>query len=77
MLLTMLSARTPWSAIFSKLPVNIPMVSATSVRLPSLSVSSAGAAISLNSASNSFESEAKLLTKLSGFLISCAIPAVS
>ena len=37
----------------------------------------AGAAMSFNSSSSSFESEAKLLTKLSGFLISWAMPAVS
>ena len=37
----------------------------------------AGAAISFNSANNSTESPAKLLTKLRGFLISWAMPAVS
>ena len=37
----------------------------------------AGAAVSFNSSSSSTERLAKLLTKFSGFLISCAMPAVS
>ena len=77
MLLTILSARFPCSAIFSRLPVSISIVSSISARLSSSSAVIAGAAVSFNSSSNSTDSPAKLLTKLSGFLISWAIPAVS
>ena len=42
MLLTMLSARLPCSAIFSRLPVSISIVSSISARLSSSSVASAG-----------------------------------
>jgi hypothetical protein len=75
MLLTILSARLPCWAIFSRLPVSITIVSSISVRLSWPSVAIAGAAVSFNSSSNSTDSPAKLLTKLSGFLISWAIPA--
>jgi hypothetical protein len=77
MLLTMPSARRPCSAILSRLPVSIPIVSSISVRLSWLSAAIAGAAVSFNSSSNSTERSAKLLTKLSGFLISWAMPAVN
>ena len=77
MLLTMLSARLPCSAILSRLPVSISIVSSISARLSSSSAASAGAAVSFSSSSSSTERPAKLLTKLSGFLISCAMPAVS
>jgi hypothetical protein len=45
MLLTMPSARRPCSAIFSRLPVNIPIVSSISARLSSPSVAIAGPGI--------------------------------
>ena len=77
MLLTMLSARLPCSAILSRLPVSISTVSSISARVSSSSVAMPGAALSFSSSSSSIESPAKLLTKFSGFLISCAIPAVS
>ena len=77
MLLTMLSARLPCSAIFSRLPVSISIVSSISARLSSSSVAIAGAVVSFNSSSSSTDRLAKLLTKLSGFLISWAMPAVS
>src|SRR5581483_3215116 len=75
--LTMLSARRPCSPILSRLPVSISIVSSRSARLSSSSVSSAGPAISFSSSSSSIDRWAKLLTKLSGFLISWAMPAVS
>ena len=71
------SARLPCSAIFSRLPVSIAEVSSISARASSSSVAIPGAAVSFSSSSSSIDSVAKLLTKLSGFLISCAIPAVS
>ncbi len=71
------SARLPCSAIFSRLPVSIATISSTSARLSSSSAAKAGAAASFSSSSNSTDSPAKLLTKLSGFLISWAMPAVS
>jgi len=77
MLLTMPSARRPCSAIFSRLPVSIPIVSSIPVRLSSSSAPIAGAVVSFNSPSNSTERSAKLLTKFSGFLISWAMPAVN
>ena len=71
------SARRPCSAIFSRLPVSISTVSSISARVSSSSAAIAGAAAAFNSSSNSTDSPAKLLTKLSGFLISWAMPAVS
>ena len=53
MLLTMPSARLPCSAIFSRLPVSISIVSSISARLSSSSAAIAGAAVSFNSSSNS------------------------
>ena len=74
MLLTMLSARLPCSAILSRLPVSISIVSSISARVSSSSVAMPGAALSFSSSSSSIDSPAKLLTKLSGFLISWAMP---
>src|SRR5262249_51400199 len=71
------SARRPCSAIFSRLPLSIPIVSSISVRLSWSSAAIAGAVVSFNSSSNSTERSAKLFTKLSGFLISWAMPAVN
>ena len=53
----------------------MPVNSATSARFSS--PNSTFAMISCNSSISSAESEEKLLTKFSGFLISCAMPAVS
>src|SRR2546429_584399 len=75
MLRTMPSARRPCSAIFPRLPVSIWIVSSISARLSPSSLSSAGAAASFSSSSSSTDRLAKLLTKLSGFLISWALPA--
>ena len=51
------------------------MKSSISARFSSPSALIAGAAVSFNSSSNSTDSLAKLLTKLSGFLISWAMPS--
>src|SRR5262249_28904601 len=77
MLLTMPSARLPCSAILSRLPRSISTTSSTAARSSSPSPATAGAVVSFSSSNSSPDSSAKLLTKLSGFLISCAIPAVS
>jgi hypothetical protein len=60
--------------LLNKLKLELPAQSPPKI---TASVATAGAAASFNSSSNSTDSPAKLLTKLSGFLISCAIPAVS
>ena len=57
--------------------MSIPIVSSIAARFSSPSALIAGAAVSFNSSSNSTDSPAKLLTKLSGFLISWAMPAVN
>src|SRR5215472_5664071 len=75
MLLTMPSARLPCSAIFSRLPVSIWTISSSSARSSAPSVAIAGRAVSCSSSRSSTERPAKLLTKLSGFLISWAMPA--
>ena len=77
MLLTMPSARLPCSAILPRLPVSSVHRLVDLGALVSSSVASAGAAVSFSSSSSSTERAAKLLTKFSGFLISCAMPAVS
>src|SRR5215467_3025246 len=77
MLLTMPSARRPCSAILPRLPVSIWTISSISARVSSASAATAGCVVSFSSSSNSTERSAKLLTKLSGFLISWAMPAVS
>src|SRR6516164_8732526 len=74
MLRTMPSARRPCSTIFFRFPVSIPIVSTISARLLKCGGSIVWAADSLSSANSSTERSAKLLTKLSGFLISCAMP---
>ena len=77
MLLTMPSARRPFSVIFSRLLVSTPTTSSISARLSSSSAPGAVAATDFSSPKSSTERLAKLLTKLSGFLISWAIPAVT
>ncbi len=77
MLLTMPSARRPCSAILARLPVSMPTISSISARVSSPSDVTTGAAVSFSSSSNSTERSAKLLTKLSGFFISWAMPAVN
>src|ERR1700716_724958 len=73
MFLTIESARLPCWTIFSKLSFSVCVNSSTSLRvLPSRA---AGVSRSFSSSISSAESAAKLLTKLSGFLISWAIPA--
>ena len=74
MLLTMPSARLPCSAILSRLPRSISTTSSTAARSSSPSAATAGAVVSFSSSNSSPDSSAKLLTKLSGFLISCAMP---
>src|SRR5262249_42213026 len=75
MFLTMASARLPCCTILSRLPRNVCISSVISPRFFSLTFKSASA--SRNSSIISADNPEKLLTKLSGFLISCAIPAVS
>src|SRR6516162_8913010 len=76
MLLTMPSARRPCSTIFSRFPVSKRVVSTISAHLAGSSALTARAA-SFSSSNSSTERPAKLLTKLRGFLISWAIPAVT
>src|ERR1700704_2270579 len=73
MFLTMESARLPCCTTFSRLPFSICVSSSISSRV--LSSSAAGLSTSFSSSINSADSAEKLLTKLSGFLISCAMPA--
>ena len=75
MFLTMASARLPCCTILSRLPRNVSVSSAISPRIFRLTRFTFRA--SRNSSISSAETPEKLLTKLSGFLISCAIPAVS
>src|SRR6516225_3657287 len=75
--LTMPSARLPCSAILSRLPRSISTTSSTAARSSLPSAATAGAVVSFSSCNSSPDSSAKLFTKLSGFLISCAIPAVN
>src|SRR5260370_88189 len=72
---TIPSARLPCCTIFSRLPRNVSVISPISVR--SLPSRDAPRSASCSSLVSSAETAEKLLTKLSGFLISCAIPAVS
>jgi hypothetical protein len=73
--LTMASARLPCCTTFSRSPRSVFINSVISPRLFSFGLASSST--SCNSSINSAESAEKLFTKLSGFLISCAIPAVS
>ena len=74
MFLTMESARLPCWTTFSRLSFSKRVNSSTSSRI--FLSSSAGLSTSLSSSVSSAETAEKLLTKLSGFLISCAMPAV-
>src|SRR5271165_4420480 len=67
------SARCPCWMTFSRLLLSSPVRSSTSAW--TVSLNGCEASTWLNSFTSSIESAAKLLTKLSGFLISCAIPA--
>jgi len=60
-----------------EIAVSIWTTSSISARLSSSSTASAGAAVSFSSPNSSTDKSAKLLTKLSGFLISWAMPAVN
>src|SRR5450755_3707969 len=71
MFLTIESARLPCCTTLSRLPCNISVISLTWAC--SLSPSLAPASASRNSSISSTEMAEKLLTKLSGFLISCAM----
>src|ERR1700738_700055 len=75
MFLTIESARFPCCTTLFRLPCSISAISLISVR--SLLSRCAPASASRNSSMSSTEMAEKLLTKLSGFLISCAIPAVN
>ena len=75
MFLTMESARLPCCTTLSRLPRSVSVNSSISARAFSSIVKPFRA--SCNSSINSVESAEKLLTKLSGFLISWAMPAVS
>ena len=77
MLLTMPSARRPCSTILARLPVSRSIVSCNSARLFSSGSASSASTACFSSSSSSLDRPAKLLTKFSGFLISCAMPAVS
>src|SRR3974390_1864902 len=72
MFLTIASARLPCCTTLSRLPRNVAINSVISSRLFSLRVTSLRA--SCNSPISSAETTEKLLTKLSGCLISCALP---
>src|SRR6266404_4273365 len=75
MFMTIESARLTCWTTFSIFPFSIWVSSSSSSRfLPSRAT---GLRASPNSSTNSWESAEKLLTKFSGFLISCAMPAVS
>ena len=73
----MLSARLPCWTIFSRLPFSVAVRSSISARRSAATASLSGATAAFSSSSRSLDSSEKLLTKLSGFLISCAMPAVS
>src|SRR5262249_5851578 len=75
MFLTIASARLPCCTTLSRLPRSVSVNSVISARAFWSIVKPFTA--SCNSSINSLESPAKLLTKLSGFLISCGMPAVS
>src|SRR6266481_5907267 len=75
MFLTIESARLPCCTTLSRLPCSISAISLISAR--SFVSRLAPASASRNSSISSTETAEKLLTKLSGFLISCAMPAVS
>src|SRR5215831_17210422 len=75
MFLTMESARWPCCTTLPRLSYKVPVSSLTSSR--TLPGSATGLSTSFNSSVNSDETAAKLFTKLSAFLISCAMPAVS
>ena len=75
MFLTIESARLPCCTTLSRLPCSSSINSADLARLRRRARAVPSA--SLSSSMSSIESAAKLLTKLSGFLISCAMPAVS
>ena len=75
MFLTIASARLPCCTILSRLPRNVSVISPISAR--SLPSRYAPRSASCSSEVSSAEIAEKLLTKLSGFLISWAIPAVS
>src|SRR5207249_1117818 len=75
MFLTMASARLPCCTTLSRLPCSVSAISVISAR--SLLSRLAPARASRSSSISSAETAEKLLTKLSGFLISCAMPAVS
>src|SRR5215472_2358595 len=75
MFLTMESARLPCCTIFSRLPRSVSISSVISEFIPSSSLTRPIA--SFSSSRSSPETPEKLLTKLSAFLISWAIPAVS
>src|SRR3984893_14488814 len=73
--LTMASARSPCCTTFCRFPRSVSVSSPNSARR--LSSSATALSPSANSSTSSTESPEKLFTKLSGFLISCAMPAVS
>ena len=73
--MTIESARLPCCTTRSRLPFRLSQMSVISARV--LSSSGEPRNASSNSSSSSTDSAEKLLTKFSGFLISCAIPAVS
>ena len=75
MFLTIASARLPCCTTLTRLPRNVSISSVISLRRFSLKLTSARD--SCNSSISSAETPEKLLTKLSGFLISCAMPAVN
>ena len=73
MFLTIASARLPCCTTLSRLPCSVSAISVISAL--SLLSRCAPPSASRNSSMSSTETAEKLLTKLSGFLISCAIPA--
>src|SRR5271168_1423490 len=75
MFLTIESARWPCCTTLSRLLRKVSVSSVISARVFLSAFTSPR--VSCNSSISSTETAEKLLTKLSGFLISCAIPAVS
>jgi len=75
MLRTMPSARLPCCTTLSRLLRSIVVISSICFRV--LSSTETPFSVSCSSSMSSLETVEKLLTKLSGFLISCAMPAVS